>query len=585
MRLIRRSADSSLAESGLLVLALGLLGVLVLYPLGSLLQGSFLSQSPIRPGGELTTVEWQHVYTSPRYLGVIWNTLAIAIPVVVMSVLAGASLAYVNTRTNTPGVRIFEVGIFSTVLLSPLVGALSWMFVGSPNAGLVNVLTQNLFGVSVINVLSWPGVYFVMTLDFIPYVYLLTVAALRATDPSLEEAARMLGANLISTARRVTLPMMAPALLGAGLLVFVLAAESFSVPGTLGRAAGIINLPYAIYREINTIPANWPRAAILGTILLAFTLVALVLYQRVLRKSRRFVGVSGRSRKPAVVSIGRWRYLTAGANCLYLALAFVIPYSALLLSSLLRFPTSRLRPELFTLENYAFLTQPETLTAARNTVVTGLVAASLLVGIAYLVVLLSHRTRIRGRSAIDTVSMLPIAIPGSVFGIAMLWAYFRIPLPIYGTLFVLILAYWATYLPVAVRSVTGAVLQIDSSLEETGRVLGASRPAVWRLITIPLSKGAAAYAWLFVAVLIVREVSTAVILAGSSDTRLLSVLIWQSLDSGRTTRAAALGVAQTAIVVAGALAIFVAVRWIRRRRGPRDDERQIAPVDAGGVAG
>lgn len=545
----------SLAFGPLLVLA----GVLVVVPLAAVLYGSLCTGSPGAADATFTVEHWQAVYTSPVYHTAFLNTLAIALLVTLFASSIGIVLAWLLVRTDTPGARWLDVAVIVPQFFAPLTSALAWIVLASPRTGLFNVLLQRagLAEGPVFNIFTLAGIVWVMSLGFVPYAYLNFAPAMRALDPAMEEASATAGAGLWTTLRRVSLPLILPSLFSGAFLIFVLSMEAFAVPALLGGPVRYYNLPYLVYLNTVRIPANYSMAAAAGTVLLWLAVIAAYLYQRLLDRANRYVTVTGKGYRPARTKLGRWRYLALGFCLAYFGAAVIVPYSGLLLVSSMRFITPRITPELFTLGNYQqILAAPEALRASWNTLILVTSGPTLGVLLGLLLSFALLRLDIPGRRLINYLINLPIAIPAMVLGIGVLWAYAYIPLPIYGTLLALIVGYQTRYLIYPVRSATNGLVQIHRELEESARVAGAATGRLIRDIVAPLLVPSLLAGWLFMFVLIVREIDLTIMLY-SPATQPISLLMWEYTDNGQYTAAAALGIVQ-------ALFILVALLVVRR---------------------
>lgn len=535
-----------LAVMGLSVVVMG---IFVLLPLFALAFGALQDQSPTAGDTNWSLRAVQQVYGSTQYVGQIINTFEIAVWVTVFALAIGTTMAWAVARTDTPYSGFFEIMFLAPMLMSPFVGATAWVALAAPESGFLNAIFWALFDAPVFNVFSKTGVILVMILYFTPYAYLFSIGTFRGMDPSLEEAARMTGANNVQTLRRITLPLVKPSIAAAGLLIFVLSSEMFSIPGLLGRPAGYTNLPYEIYLQIRRSPPDWPVAAALGTVLVWVALVGMYFYRRMTKASKRFVTISGKGFRPHRMNIGKLKYATLGLGLTYALLANILPYSALILGSFLKYMPGRdLNLTHFTLDNYTYIGGRHFVQATRNTLVLSVTTPTMIVLLAVILAFIVLRTQIRGRGLIDTIATFPVAVPGIVFGIGVLWAYFLNPLPIYGTIFLIVFAYVGRYLPQGLRIASSALLQIHKDLEDSARIHGANTIQTLRRITLPLLKAPMLYAWILVFMLVVREISAAIVLYGPGSL-ILSVLIWDLMDFGRVTTAYAVGLLLTLFVL------------------------------------
>jgi iron(III) transport system permease protein len=312
---------------GLLVVAVIYAGlaITVIYPLLAVLIQSFSE------GAGLSVDKVREVFSSASILEAVWNTLVVSILTVVLAAGIGVTLAWLIARSNMPLKRLLDPLNMIPFYLSSVVGALSWQVIAAPRSGLVNNLLAPILGEAPFNIYTVGGISLVLGLFYAPYVYLFTLGSLQSMDASLEDAARMSGASKLQTAIRITLPLSAPAILSACILVFVTAAGIFGVPLVLGVPGSVHTLSTLIYRSINEYPSDFATASILSSALFLFT-AALTAFQIWLLKGRRFTTVTGKGYRPRMVDLGRWRWPAVGINALYLV--FVIgPFLALLIVS------------------------------------------------------------------------------------------------------------------------------------------------------------------------------------------------------------------------------------------------------------
>ena len=565
-RLRRSWRGVGMLDLSVMIVSIIIMIIFVVVPLLALAYGALQDVSPTQGDTNWSLRSLSTVYATATFLPLILNTFEIAVWVTVLSVCIGTVMAWTVARTDTPLRGFLEIMSLAPLLLSPFVGATAWIALAAPQSGILNAVLWPLTDGPVFNIFSKTGVIFVMTLYFTPYAYLFSIGSFRGMDPSLEEAARMSGASNLQTMRRITFPLVMPSIAASAMLIFVLASEMFSIPGLIGRPADFTNLPYAIYVQIRSSPPDWPMAAALGTVLIWIALVGMYLYRRLTRASQRFVTISGKGYRPAIIKIGKLKWATLALGLLYAFLANVLPYGALVMGSFLRFiPGRALSLDDFTTANYAGLGGSLFATAAKNTLALSLVTPTLIVVLAVVLSFIVLRTRLPGRGLIDTVGTFPIAVPGIVFGIGVLWAYFLNPLPIYGTILMLAFAYVGRYLPQGLRIAGSSLLQVHKDLEESARVHGANNIQTVTRITLPLLKGPMLYAWILVFMLVVREVSAAIVLYGP-ESLILSVLIWDLMAAGRVTTAYAVGVIMTALVLVVVLAAryFFGIDMARR---------------------
>jgi iron(III) transport system permease protein len=493
--------------------------------------------------------------------GIIGNTVRVGVGTTVIAVGIGGLLALALARVNTPGRGLLSQLVPLPLYITPLLTAIAWSWLGSPRGGLINLLFRQALGIdSLVNLESAGGIIFVAGLAYVPLPFLLIGAALRGMDPSLEESARIHGASITAALRLVTLPLVLPAILGSAILVFVQAMGLFSVPAVLGMPSGFYVAGTEIYRLLNNFPPRVSQAAAWGLLLLAVT-AGLIWAQNTLLNRRSHVTVTGKAFRPRTLEIGGFRYVLAAVGWLYVAVAVLLPVATLVWAALVNFIT--IDPKLMTFDlrhfRYVLLEYPKTYLAMRNSIVLGAAAATcacaLGLGIGWVIV----RTRSWARTYLDQVSAFPLAMPSMVLALGLLWVYVRTPiLPIYGTIWILLIAYVTHYLPFGVRAGAGALRQLHRELEDAARMTGASWSKTIRWVTFPLARPTLAAAWTLLFILSMQEISSSILLY-TSRTTVLSVAVFDLWEAGNVNALAALSVIQLAITFV-ALTIFIRAR-------------------------
>lgn len=541
--------------STLTVIVLIVLVGLVMGPVAMVFVGALQSSAPGMPDNTFSLDAVYRVYLSGEFYGSLLGTLVMALSVAVLAVVFGSVAAWFLTRVNVPLRRVWEFGLILPLFLSPFVGALAWMLLAAPNSGIINVNLRWMLGlapdVTIVNVMTLPGVVFVMLLFYVPYAYLLISAALKNMDPSLEEASYVNGHGTVMTALKVTLPIMRPALVASFFFVAVLATGVFVIPAVLGLNTNFSPLAVEVYRAMTVFPSSPPVAAALGTLLFWFTLAGVYLYRRSVRNANRFVTVGARGTRPRPVKLPVGRHVAAVVFGVYVVLAAVLPYIVLVLMSLSPFAITDLRRLTLSFDGIVEVSnRPDVLTAFGNTMLLGIlvptVTAILGLGVAYVVV----RERGKASSAVDYLATLPIAVPGIVFATGILWMYVRTP--IYATVFLIMIALIGAYIPQAARFASAGLIQIDRSLEEAARMNGAGKLRTISTITFPLLRPSLLSAWTLLFIFATREVNEAVILSGPTS-RPLSVLAWNYMESGSIRNAAVVGLFLTIVMAIGIL--------------------------------
>jgi iron(III) transport system permease protein len=480
------------------------------------------------------------------------NSLIFAIGSAALALVLGTTLAYIQVRTDTPFKGLFFAASLVPLVVPAILYSASWIFLGDPSIGLFNTLLfQPLTGHSPINVFSIWGMVWVQGLHLAPVAFLLMVAAFRAMDPSLEESASMSGASRFTILRRITVPLLRPAIISAVLLMLVQSLESFEVPGLLGLQNGIYVFTSRIYFVLRQFPTDYGAAGAYAITLLAIAIVGVVLGARLSRNAKGYQTITGKAFRPRPIELGRARPWVGLGVILYFAVTVVIPVAVLVYASLLKFYAA---PSLDTiksmsLQNYDdVLHMPLALTALKNSLILGVGAAVVVMALTSVVSWVVVRTRARGRRVLDTLAFLPLVVPGLVLGLALSFVYLRVNLPIYGTLLILLISYTTRYLPYGMRYSSSAMAQMSAELEESALVSGASWFQTFRRILLPLASSGILAGFIYILVVSFRELSSTILLY-SPGKEVLSVLLWEQFENGQLTTLAALGVCMVLILV------------------------------------
>ncbi len=534
-------------------ITIAILGILIVYPVIIVLGMS------VRGADGGFTLQWfGAAYGQERLAGAIVNTFMIATGTAVTSTVMGTLLAWAVVRTDMPGRRIIELAAIIPFVSSPFVGALAWVLLASPATGLINQLWTAL-GASgpLVNIYSIWGIIFVDSLYEMPFVFLLVAGALRSVDPSLEEASLSSGAGLLRTTFKVTLPLVTPAILAGALLVFVLSAEQFGVPAVLGTPARIRVLTTSIVETQASYPPNYGLGASLSMTLLTIAIAGMWLQQRLLG-TRSYATVGGKSRRPRVIELGPLRWLLFAICASYLVLAVVLPYGALILSSLRTNWTMDFDWSQLTLKQYVWILfeYPIAQRAFFNSLLLAVIGASVAMLFCAVISFLSLRTRLPGHRLLKYLSFLPMGFPGVVLAFGLLQAWIYPPFVLYGTIWILFVAYITRYIPIGVQSTSATLVQIHPELEESSQSCGANWFQTFWHVTLPLLKPGLFAGWVLLFVAFTRELSASVLLY-SPQLEVISVAIYDLLQDGQYRQLSALAILQLLMVVA----VLAIARW------------------------
>ena len=542
---------------------------LIMVPIAVVMWGAFRDGQPGEPG-VYTLAKFVQAYQG-TLVQTVGNTLIFALGSALVCLSLGTFLAWVTERTDAP-LRpiIYAISLFP--LIAPgILMASAWVLVLHPKIGIVNAAARSLLGMegTLFNGYSMAGMIWAQAIDQVSLPFLLMAAAFRSMDPSLEEASAVAGARLSTTMRTVTLPLLLPAVLAVFLLVFVRAIESFDVPAVLGVPAGIPVFATQVFLAVWDVPQDYNVAAAFGVGYLIISLLLLYLYHRATRRSERYVTVTGKAFRPRRMQLGVWRWPLSIFSLLLLTVAVGLPVFIFVWTSFLKFYQipSLSQLSLFSLENYReILELPNSLQSIYNTLLVGIVSSLIIVMLAAMISWIVIRTRIAGRKFLDFLSFSPIAVPGTVMGLALLWLYLVVPVPIYATLWILIVAFVGKYITVAVRSTHASLHQISIELEEVSTVSGASWARTFRSVVLPLMAPGLVVAFIYSLSLTFKVLSMPILLGGV-DTKLMSVMIYNLYEDGQYPMLSAMGVILLVLV----LSLALAGTYIGRRFGVQHD--------------
>ena len=536
--------------------AILVVGYLALVPLVYLFRDTFTGS------GGLSINAFARAYGADQQAGsMLWNSMLFAVGSAALALVLGTTLAYVQVRTDTPFKGLFFAASLVPLIVPGILYTASWIFLGDPGIGLINTLVfEPLFGHSPINVFSIWGMIWVQGLHLAPVAFLLMVAAFRAMDPSMEESALMSGANRRTVLRRVTVPMMRPAIISSVLLMFVQSLESFEVPALLGLQNGIYVFTSRIYFVLREYPIDYGSAGAYALTLLAIAAAGVFIGARLSRNAKGFQTISGKGFRPRLIPLGRSRPLIGTAVIAYFMVAVVLPVGVLVYASLLKFYAAPSMDAIrtMTLDNYRqVINMPQAATALKNSLLLGVSAALVVMLITSVVAWVVVRSNAPGRRILDLLAFTPLVIPGLVLGLALSFVYLRVPLPIYGTLLILLISYTTRYLPYGMRYASTAMAQLSSELEESAMVSGASWFQTFRKVLVPLASSGILAGFIYILIVSFRELSSTILLY-SPGNEVLSVLLWEQFENGRLTTLAAIGVGMILILV---LLVLVAYRF------------------------
>ncbi|MGH7767749.1 MAG: ABC transporter permease [Candidatus Binatia bacterium] len=547
---------------------------LVLAPLAFLVLGSF---STARLPGDFSLdqmglVNYLKVYSDPGTIEIFTNTVIYVGGSALVGITVAVALAWLVERTNVPGKLWIYAGVPMTLAVPGMLQAMAWVLLLSPRIGFINQLLKDLFGpdAPVIDVYSLGGMVFLEGLRLVPTAFLMLVPLMRSMDPALEEAAAVSGARPFSTMRKVTLRLLAPALVAVLIYQAMTALEVFEIPGILGLPAGIYVFStkiYAIVRTATFMPV-YGQANALAMVYLVIAVVTTYLYTRMISRAERYTIITGKGYRPRQFDLGKWRMPAFACAVLFLFLSIILPFVVFVYTSFLPYlqaPSWKVF-NIMTLKNYRLLAEyGEVASALKNTVVMVATTATATVVLSFLVSLVIVRSKFWGRKLLDQLSFMPHAIPGIVMGIAFFWLFLKLDfefLPLYGTVWAISIGFTISFLSYGTRSMNAALLQIHKELEEAAYVSGAPPwRTMWRIF-VPLLMPTLVGVWIWVVLHAVRIAGMPLMLYEGPKNQVLAILIWNMWDEGYVPAVAAIGT----LLMITLLLLTLAVRLFGFRR-------------------
>jgi iron(III) transport system permease protein len=532
-----------------------LIAYLAAVPLGFLFWETFVHD------GHLSFSAFRTAYTQVGLGRMVVNSLVFAIGSSALAISLGTVLAYLIVRTDVPGKPLMFAASLVPLIIPGVLHTIAWAyFILSPQIGIGNTwFIQKIDGGHPFNVFSLPGMIFIEGLHLSPLVFLLMVASFRSMDPSLEESAIMSGASLPTVFRRITVPLARPALYAAILIMVVRTLESFEVPAIVGMNNHIWVFTSRIWRALDSLPPNYRTAGAYSMSLLVLTSIGVLWHSRLSKRARSFQTVTGKGFRPRPVALGAWRWPATGMIYLYFLIAVVLPVVVLAYASTQPFyaPPSHYTLTHLSSENYIHVFHDPTVRHAfKNSLILAVASSTVVMLVAAVASWIVVRTRLPGRTLVDNLAFIPLIVPGLVLGVALLAIYLRTPwLPVYGTLWILFLAYLTRFMPYGMRYASTSMFQIGRELEESAAMSGAGWLATFRRVILPLLVPGFVAGWIYILIVSIRELGSSVLLY-TPGREVLSIVIWEYWRDGNLPYVGALG-----IMMIGTLVVLVAVAY------------------------
>jgi iron(III) transport system permease protein len=544
-----------------------IIAYLVLAPIIFLMWSSFRTAlpTPANPG-VFTLRNYAFVYSNPATYTLFLNTAIFVVVCTSIALLLAVSFAWLIERTDMPAKGALFVLILLPSAVPSLLMGISYIILAGPEAGLLNRISEELFGAKPFNIFSLPAMFILQGLNSVPASFLIVLGALRSMDPALEEAASVSGGGWLNTARRVTFPMMLPAILSAGIYTGMSIAETFELPALIGVPIGFHVLSSQVYLSVR-VWGNHTVASAYSVIFLILLVGLVYLYQRATRHGFRYATISGKGYRPKLIEIGRWKYGALTLISLYLIVTVVLPFFVFLWSSL--FPTWN-TPSLAIVSQANLDSFREVfgnanfLDSVKNTLILMVVTPALTVALISVASWLIVRSNLslRSKALLDTLTFWPHAYPGIVLGVALLWFFIVVDFPpVWGTAWPIILGLTISYMPFSVRTLNAAFIQVHHELEQAAYVSGSSWLTTFLRITLPLVLPALASVALWIAIHAMRSLTVPMFLTTQGN-EVLSMLLWTYWDNDMVEAVSVIGLLY--------LVVCVALSLLWRRYGFRD---------------
>jgi iron(III) transport system permease protein len=522
--------------------------LIVIYPLWQVLYRSFLD------AGVLSLKSYQKVFSYPSYYRALLNSVWISCATAAMCMALGTLLAFLVIRTDLPGRKLLRTLLVLPYALPSFFAAIAWIQLLGPQGYLARLCLE-VFGLTTVpwNIYSAGGIVFVLTVHYFILVFITVAGALERMDASLEEAARASGAHTYRIMREITLPLVLPAIMAGGLLAFIGALANFGIPALLGMRARFFVLTTSIYYAL-AIP-DFGLATALSSMLVLVALVTMALQFGIQRGDSRFTVISGKAVHPSELRLRSARYPLFFLMSAIVIFISILPILSMVLTALMRYWGAPISIANLTLNNFDYVVKFETAQRAiMNSLFLGAVSATVVMFVGTVISYLHVKARLKGSRLLDFLATIPYAVPHTVIAIAMILAWARPPVSLYGTLWIILVAYLAVYLPFAVRTTNSTLQQVHDSLEEAAKASGAKLFPRLRDIILPLARPGMIAGWILVFMPALRELTVSILLY-AYHTETIGVVVYNLHDAGYREIAAALASLVMALLIFGNMII------------------------------
>ena len=525
-----------------------LLFIIVIIPIFMIIYNAFFFEGKFELNMFVTQL------TDSKNLAAMWNTLKIAVFATVFGTIMGVFYAWLLGRSDIPCKGLMRALFSIPYMFPPFLGAMAWDLLLNGRSGYLNRFLVSTFGLDGMpfNINSIAGIVFVEVSYYFPFVFMQVVSALERMDPTLEECARIAGAKQGTVIRKITLPLVKPAISAGALLILTTSLAHFGVPSILGYAQGIYTLPTRIYAVIYNSGGSFDgirQGAALSVMLVVVVALALVLQKKILSTGNYDI-IKGKSMRPTLIKLRAAKYPLLLVAVFTLVLIVVVPLVMIVLISFIKAYGLPLKAGNFTTAQYVKVFKASgTLDSIRNSLFVSITAGIVCMFLGTLVAYVVQKIKPKGKEALEVISVLPYSIPGTVLSIGVILAWSgSLGIKLYNTIWIILVAYMARYLSFSMKTSSAALLQVHSSLEEAARVCGASHTESLSDITLPLIRPAMVSGFFLIFLPAMREVTTSILLYGPY-TRTLGVQIYSLRDAGMIPQAAALATVAIGIIM------------------------------------
>ncbi len=539
-------------------IAVLLLIYFVILPMGILLFDS------VWKDGSVNLSNYREVYSLDVNWRALTNTVELSLLVMAASVVITFPLAWLVGRTDLPGKKFYRTILISSYMIPPYVGAIAWTQLLNPSVGYLNDIFKWLFNLQTapFNIYTFGGIAWVLTLFYSPFAFITISRAMEKMDPTLEEAARISGASPLRTLINVTLPLMAPSILAGGLLVFIAAGSCFGIPAIVGMPGNIEVLTTRIVTYLYMGSDEGVRDSTALAASLMFIANGLLFFMTWMMGRKDYTTISGKSTRPNIVELGKWKWVAVAGITTYAAIAVIIPIGSIVMTSFLK----SLSKSVLSLSNYGIdpwipvITSAQYMETIWNSVLYGVIAATIGTMLSLFVAYLAVKTTLRGRTLPDLLTVVGGSTPSIVIALALIITFSgNFGLNLYSTMWILVVAYLVKYMTMSVRTISAALTQVHISLEEAALNSGADWLRCCKDIIVPLIAPSIVAGWFLIFMPSFYELTMSLLLYGS-ETKTIGVLLYELQTYADTQNASVLSVIILLIVLIGNLILSKATK-------------------------